>query len=141
MKDDENAKAVALLEEVIAKADAIEDIDARIEHLIKGVFSGNIFDLGAAQVFTGFILLCICGLFHIKSFWIFSKTLMFCMALGGFVKLAEIFESAGSNFQDSFEKLLPRPWVLDDLDLFKQKWLRKPWKKVRTFRFKQLFSC
>ncbi|KAG0575436.1 hypothetical protein KC19_5G003900 [Ceratodon purpureus] len=96
IKDDENAKAVALLEGVIAQADAIEDVGARIEHLIKGVFSGNIFDLGAAQ-------------------------------------LAEIFESTGSNFQDSFEKLLPRPWVLDDLDLFKQKWLRKPWKKAVIF--------
>ena len=56
MKDVENAKAVALLENVIAQADAIEDIGARVEHLIKGVFSGNIFDLGAAQVLTVFIL-------------------------------------------------------------------------------------
>jgi len=96
IKDEENAKAVALLAGVIAQADAFEDSGARIEHLIKGVFSGNIFDLGAAQ-------------------------------------LAEIFESAGSNFQDSFEKLLPRPWVLDDLDLFKQKWIRKPWKKAVIF--------
>lgn len=54
MKDDENAKAIALLAGVIARADAIEDIGARIEHLIKGVFSGNIFDLGAAQVLTWF---------------------------------------------------------------------------------------
>jgi hypothetical protein len=37
------------------------------------------------------------------------------------------------NFQDSFDKLLPRPWVIDDLDQFKQKWLRKPWKKVGLF--------
>lgn len=57
MKDDENAKAVALFAGVIAKADAIEDIGARIEHLIKGVFSGNIFDLGAAQVLSYLILL------------------------------------------------------------------------------------
>lgn len=55
---------------------------------------------------------------------------MLCVALGGWEKLAEMFESAGSNFQDSFEKLLPRPWVLDDLDAFKLKWIRKPWKKV-----------
>jgi hypothetical protein len=60
-KDDENAKAVALLGGVIAQADAVEDIGARIEHLIKGVFSGNIFDLGAAQVLTDFIFLC-CGI-------------------------------------------------------------------------------
>lgn len=90
-KDDENAKAVALLEEVIAQADAIEDIGSRIEHLIKGVFSGNIFDLGAAQVLSDLILLssfwkalfkigfCICGPLHtsivaqcyqqMQSFW------------------------------------------------------------------------
>lgn len=96
VKDDENAKALALLEGVIAQADAIKDVGARIDHLVKGVFSGNIFDLGAAQ-------------------------------------LAEIFESTGSNFQDSFEKLLPRPWVLDDLDIFKQKWICKPWKKAVIF--------
>jgi hypothetical protein len=66
---------------------------------------------------------------------------MCCMTLSGFLKLAEIFESTGSNFQDSFEKLLPRPWVLDDLDLFKQKWLRKPWKKVCIFRFEELHRC
>jgi hypothetical protein len=48
-------------------------------------------------------------------------------------KLAEIYSSSGMNFQDSFDKLLPRPWVIDDLDQFKQKWLRKPWKKVGLF--------
>jgi hypothetical protein len=48
-------------------------------------------------------------------------------------KLAEIYSSSGMNFQDSFDKLLPRPWVIDDLDQFKQKWLRKPWKKAVIF--------
>lgn len=96
IKDDENTKALALLEGVIAQADAITDIGARIEHLVKGVFSGNIFDLGAAQ-------------------------------------LAEIFASSGSNFQESFDNLLPRPWVIDDMDQFKLKWLRKPWKKAVIF--------
>ena len=67
---------------------------------------------------------------------ILMKELTFCISLSEFVKLAEIFASAGSNFQDSFEKLLPRPWVLDDLDHFKQRWLRKPWKRVCTLDLK-----
>ncbi|KAH9541205.1 hypothetical protein CY35_14G049100 [Sphagnum magellanicum] len=96
IKDEENAKAIKLLEHVVDTADAIKDDGERIEHLVKGVFSGNIFDLGAAQ-------------------------------------LAEIYSSSGMSFQDSFEKLLPRPWVIDDLDQFKQKWLRKPWKKAVIF--------
>jgi hypothetical protein len=45
-----------LLEGVIAQADAITDIGARIEHLVKGVFSGNIFDLGAAQVLAVIVM-------------------------------------------------------------------------------------
>jgi uncharacterized protein with ATP-grasp and redox domains len=50
IKDEENAKAIKLLEHVVDTADAIKDDGERIEHLVKGVFSGNIFDLGAAQV-------------------------------------------------------------------------------------------
>lgn len=46
-----------MLEGVIAQADAIKDVGARIDHLVKGVFSGNIFDLGAAQVYSDFVLL------------------------------------------------------------------------------------
>jgi uncharacterized protein with ATP-grasp and redox domains len=52
IKDDENMKAIKLLEHVIGTADAITDEGEHIEHLIKGIFSGNIFDLGAAQVFS-----------------------------------------------------------------------------------------
>lgn len=64
---------------------------------------------------------------------ILLKCTDFIRGSGWVGKLAEIFESTGSNFQDSFEKLLPRPWVLDDLDIFKQKWICKPWKKVCIF--------
>lgn len=46
-----------MLEGVIAQADAITDIGARIEHLVKGVFSGNIFDLGAAQVLAVIVMM------------------------------------------------------------------------------------
>ena len=41
---------------VIAQADAITNTGARIEHLVKGVFSGNIFDLGVAQVLAVIVM-------------------------------------------------------------------------------------
>uniref|UniRef100_A0A7I4CT83 Uncharacterized protein n=1 Tax=Physcomitrium patens TaxID=3218 RepID=A0A7I4CT83_PHYPA len=40
--------------------------------------------------------------------------------LSGSHQLAVTSESTGSNFQESFEKFLPRSCVLDDLDLFAQ---------------------
>lgn len=96
VKDDENRKAISLLSDVIKLVDGIEDHGERLEHLLKGVFAGNIFDLGVSQ-------------------------------------LAELFASSGISFLRSFEKLLPRPWVIDDLEQFKLQWLRKSWKKVVIF--------
>ncbi|CAM6104325.1 unnamed protein product [Calypogeia fissa] len=96
VKDEENAKSLALLEGVVATADKIQDQGQRIEHLIKGVFAGNIFDLGSNE-------------------------------------LAERYETSGCSFQGSVDQLLPRPWIIDDLDKFKDKWLRKPWKKAVIF--------
>ncbi|MCO5613400.1 hypothetical protein L7F22_067676 [Adiantum nelumboides] len=87
VKDEENKKALSLLDDVIKLADGIEDRGERIEHLLKGVFAGNIFDLGVNQ-------------------------------------LAELFAGNGMSFLGSYEKLLPRPWVIDDLEQFKLRWLR-----------------
>ena len=42
--------AVELLPAVLAKVDAVEDINDRLELLLKGVLAGNIFDLGAQSV-------------------------------------------------------------------------------------------
>ncbi|KAK6916837.1 Damage-control phosphatase ARMT1-like, metal-binding domain [Dillenia turbinata] len=50
VKDEENAKAISLFEDVVNLNDAIEDEDKRLENLVRGIFAGNIFDLGSAQL-------------------------------------------------------------------------------------------
>ncbi|XP_047332961.1 damage-control phosphatase At2g17340-like [Impatiens glandulifera] len=96
VKDEENAKAISLFEGVIHLNDAIEDDAKRVENLIRGIFAGNIFDLGSAQ-------------------------------------LAELFSKDGMSFLASCQNLLPRPWVLDDLDTFIHNWGKKSWKKAVIF--------
>lgn len=49
-QDEENAKAITLFEDVVRLNDAIEDEGKRLENLVRGIFAGNIFDLGSAQV-------------------------------------------------------------------------------------------
>jgi len=51
----------------------------------------------------------------------------------GAAKLAEVFERDGMSFLASCENLLPRPWVIDDLETFKSSWTRKSWKKAVIF--------
>ncbi|KAG5075717.1 hypothetical protein JHK84_056948 [Glycine max] len=48
--DVENANAISLFENVVRLNDAIEDEGKRLENLVRGIFAGNIFDLGASQV-------------------------------------------------------------------------------------------
>ncbi|XP_016484912.1 damage-control phosphatase At2g17340 [Nicotiana tabacum] len=96
VKDEENAKAISLFEEVVCLNDAIEDEAKRVENLIRGIFAGNIFDLGSA-------------------------------------KLAELFSEDGMSFLASCQNLVPRPWVIDDVDTFITKWSRKTWKKAVIF--------
>ncbi|KAH9603394.1 hypothetical protein KSS87_005348 [Heliosperma pusillum] len=93
VKDEENAKAISLFPNVINLNDAIEDSENRLETLVRGIFAGNIFDLGAAQ-------------------------------------LAEVFSKDGLSFLASRQNLVPRPWVIDDLEAFKLKWTNKSWKKA-----------
>ncbi|XP_015965914.1 damage-control phosphatase At2g17340 [Arachis duranensis] len=96
VKDEENAKAISLFGDVVRLNDAIEDEGKRLENLVRGIFAGNIFDLGSAQ-------------------------------------LAEVFSKDGMSFLASCQNLVPRPWVIDDLDKFKAKWSKKSWKKVIIF--------
>ncbi|XP_060667530.1 damage-control phosphatase At2g17340-like [Ziziphus jujuba] len=96
VKDEENAKAISLFEDVVRINDAIEDEGKRLENLVRGIFAGNIFDLGSAQ-------------------------------------LAEVFSRDGMSFLASCQNIVPRPWVIDDLDTFKLKWSKKPWKKAIIF--------
>lgn len=49
-QDEENAKAISLFENVVSLNDAIEDEGKRLENLVRGIFAGNIFDLGSAEV-------------------------------------------------------------------------------------------
>jgi len=60
-----------------------------------------------------------------------------------FLKLAEIFSKDGMSFLASCQNLVPRPWVIDDLDTFKLKWSKKSWKKAGfmfSFIYPSLFS-
>ncbi|XP_078444062.1 damage-control phosphatase At2g17340-like [Wolffia australiana] len=50
VKDDENAKAISLFENVVRLNDSIEVGPKRVENLIRGMLAGNIFDLGSAQL-------------------------------------------------------------------------------------------
>ncbi|RDX98665.1 hypothetical protein CR513_18396, partial [Mucuna pruriens] len=50
VKEEENAKAISLFENVVRLNDAIEDEGKRLENLVRGIFAGNIFDLGSAQL-------------------------------------------------------------------------------------------
>lgn len=49
---------MTLFGDVVRLNDAIEDEGKRLETLVRGVFAGNIFDLGSAQVdeFYAFLL-------------------------------------------------------------------------------------
>ncbi|KAJ0011294.1 hypothetical protein Pint_34032 [Pistacia integerrima] len=96
VKDEENAKAISLFGDVVHLNDAIEDGGKRLENLVRGIFAGNIFDLGSAQ-------------------------------------LAEVFSRDGMSFLASCQNLVSRPWVIDDLETFKLKWSKKPWKKAVIF--------
>uniref|UniRef100_A0A3Q7IIH8 Damage-control phosphatase ARMT1-like metal-binding domain-containing protein n=1 Tax=Solanum lycopersicum TaxID=4081 RepID=A0A3Q7IIH8_SOLLC len=49
VKDEENAKAISLFKDVVSLNDAIEDEAKRVENLVRGIFAGNIFDLGSAK--------------------------------------------------------------------------------------------
>ncbi|XP_072990055.1 damage-control phosphatase At2g17340-like [Typha latifolia] len=96
VKDEENAKAISLFENVVRLNDAIEDEGKRVENLIRGILAGNIFDLGSAQ-------------------------------------LAEVFAKDGMSFLASCQNLVPRPWVIDNLDAFITKWIKKSWNKAVIF--------
>ena len=60
-------------------------------------------------------------------------TLCICIlpySFHNFLKLAEVFSKDGMSFLASCQNLVPRPWVIDDLDTFKLKWSKNPWKKA-----------
>ncbi|XP_024629497.1 damage-control phosphatase At2g17340 [Medicago truncatula] len=54
VKNEENAKAISLFENVVRLNDAIEDEGKRLENLVRGIFAGNVFDLGSPQLAEAF---------------------------------------------------------------------------------------
>ncbi|XP_016674672.1 damage-control phosphatase At2g17340 isoform X1 [Gossypium hirsutum] len=111
VKDEENTKAISLFPDVVRLNDDIEDGGKCLENLVRGIFAGNIFDLGSAQWYL----------------------LFFCTIFPYLWKLAEVFSRDGMSFLASCQNLVPRPWVIDDLDTFKAKWNKKSWKKAVIF--------
>ncbi|XP_043713469.1 damage-control phosphatase At2g17340-like isoform X4 [Telopea speciosissima] len=51
----------------------------------------------------------------------------------GSAELVELFAKDGMSFLTTCQNLVPRPWVIDDLDTFKLRWSKKSWKKVVIF--------
>jgi len=51
----------------------------------------------------------------------------------GSAQLAEVFARDGMSFMASCQNLVPRPWVIDDLDTFKMIWSKKSWRKAVIF--------
>eukprot|EP00245_Coleochaete_scutata_P016448 TRINITY_DN7690_c0_g1_i1.p1 TRINITY_DN7690_c0_g1~~TRINITY_DN7690_c0_g1_i1.p1 ORF type:complete len:370 (+),score=97.00 TRINITY_DN7690_c0_g1_i1:49-1158(+) len=44
----------------------------------------------------------------------------------GASETTELFENGDMSFHKTFDKLLPRPWAIDDLDDFKKRWVEGP---------------
>jgi len=53
------------------------------------------------------------------------------------LKLAEAFSRDGMSFLATCENLLPRPWIIDDLDTLKIRWSKKSWKKASAIWLKK----
>ena len=47
MKTSENELALTQFPAVVANLDSIESVSQRVEYALRGVFAGNLFDLGA----------------------------------------------------------------------------------------------
>jgi len=88
VKADQNDAAMALLPQVIAELDAIDD-QQRATLLVEGIFAGNIFDLGVGPTL-------------------------------------ELYKSGKLDFYSTRNKLKPRPWHVDDLDLWLDRWSNHP---------------
>ncbi len=87
-KQKENTSAMALLPTVLAEIDALDGAE-RLERIMRGVFAGNIFDLGA-------------------------------------VKTIELFKDGEVDFHHTLGKLKPRPWFVDHLDAWCDRWQNGP---------------
>jgi uncharacterized protein with ATP-grasp and redox domains len=87
-KQQENESALAVLPTVFTEIDALSGVE-QIERVMRGIFAGNIFDLGA-------------------------------------VKTIEMFKDGKVDFHDTLNKLKHRPWFVDHLDAWRDRWLDGP---------------
>ncbi len=87
-KEQENEAALALLPDVLAEIDALAE-SQRIERIMRGVFAGNIFDMGA-------------------------------------VSTLEMFKDGQMDFRVTLNKLKARPWFVDHLDAWQDRWINGP---------------
>jgi len=87
-KQKENESAFALLPAVLTEIDALAGAD-RLERIMRGIFAGNIFDLGA-------------------------------------VKTIEMFKDGKVDFHHTLGKLKARPWFVDHLDNWLDRWMNRP---------------
>ncbi len=87
-KQQENETAFALLPTVFSEIDALAGAD-RIDRIMRGIFAGNIFDLGA-------------------------------------VKTIEMFKDGQVDFHHTLGKLKARPWFVDHLDAWRDRWQDGP---------------
>ena len=90
-KTQENEAALKLLPEVLAQIDALPDAE-RVERIMRGVFAGNIFDMGA-------------------------------------VSTLEMFRDGQMDFHLTLDKLKDRPWFVDHLDAWRDRWINGPMHK------------
>ena len=81
-KVDENEQALALLPSLLTQLDSMGSQSERWEMALRGIFAGNLFDLGAAASASAF----------------------------------EAGQAGAAAFQSTRDSLLPRPWVIDNMD-------------------------
>ncbi len=87
-KQQENETAMALLPAVLAEIDALA-IEDRVDRIMRGIFAGNVFDLGA-------------------------------------VSTIEMFKDGKLDFHHTLNKLKARPWFVDHLDAWRDRWINGP---------------
>lgn len=74
---------MSLFSHVVNLNDAIEDPEKRLENLVRGIFAGNVFDLGSAKVPHWFSL----------QVYNYSLYTLFAYTVASFSTLAEIWNS------------------------------------------------
>ncbi|KAK4401304.1 Damage-control phosphatase [Sesamum angolense] len=129
VKEEENAKAISLFQDVVRLNDAIDDEAKRVENLIRGSLPATYLILAQLRYV---ILLAGCVQLELMLLGLLSSIIS-ASSYEDMLEELELFAKDGMSFQASCQNLVPRPWVIDDLDNFISKWGRKSWKKAIIF--------